>query len=89
MLQVIPGILILQFVTSMCVKVHIEAMMNRASRAGPCLLGVHRRVGVVGGTNDSSWMVVSLKRAKELIQNAFTEHLLMCPGLNPEWGKVH
>lgn len=44
---------------------------------------------VVGGTNDSSLMVVSPKIDKELIQNAFTEHLIMCKALNPEWDKVH
>lgn len=58
--------------------------MHRASRHGPCLLGVHRRVGIIGGSNDPSLMVVSPKVDKELTQNAFIEHLLMCQALNPE-----
>lgn len=58
--------------------------MHRASRHGPCLPRVYRRIGVVGGTNDSLLMVVSPKMDKELTQNAFTEHLLMCQALNPE-----
>lgn len=41
----------------------------------------------MGGTKDSSLMVVSPKMAEEFIQDAFTEQLSKCQASNPSGGR--